>query len=114
SELAAQVQLYAFAGVALVVYTFGMETGFFRYARLKEDRATYYNLILSAVIVVSIGLSVLLFINAASIAQYLGYPQDVRLVKWFAWIIAADAIVSIPLDRKSTRLNSSHVKISYA
>lgn len=108
AELAAQVQLYAFAGVALVVYTFGMETGFFRYARLKEDRATYYNLILSAVIVVSIGLSVLLFINAASIAQYLGYPQDVRLVKWFAWIIAADAIVSIPFAK--LRLEEKSVK----
>src|SRR5690606_40516023 len=35
-------------------------------------------------------------------------PSDTRtLARWPGWI-------HIPLDRKSTRLNSSHVKISYA
>lgn len=98
-ELAVQVQLYAFTGIALVVYLFGMETAFFRYARQLPDREKYYSLILSAVLVVSLFLSGTLFIGSSYAADLIGYPNDARLVRWFAWIIAADAITSIPFAR---------------
>jgi len=108
ADLAAQVQLYAFAGVALVIYTFGMETAFFRFARATEDREKYYQLILSAVILVSVVFSGILYLNAAGVAQYLGYPDEVRLVRWFALIIAADSVASIPFAR--LRLEEKSVK----
>ncbi len=98
-QLAVQVQLYAYAGISLVLYTFGMETAFFRYARKEEDRQQYYNLILSAVITVSFIGSGLMFVFAQSIASYIQYPENARLVQWFAIIMATDAIVSIPFAR---------------
>ncbi len=98
-ELAVQVQLYAFTGIALVIYTFGMETSFFRYARDIADREKYYNLILSAVIVVSLVLSGIIFFSSGIIADGIGYPGDARLVRWFSLIIAADSITSIPFAR---------------
>lgn len=99
AELAVQVQLYAFTGIALVVYTFGMETAFFRFARDQADRARYYNLILSAVLLVSAILSGALLLASPYIAAWMGYPGTGHLVRWFAWIIAADAITSIPFAR---------------
>src|SRR5690606_41035390 len=40
---------------------------------------------------------------------------DVEYVTYAIWILTLDALTVIPFsDRKSTRLNSSHVKISYA
>ncbi len=98
-ELAVQVQLYAFTGIALVICTFGMETSFFRYARNMAEREKYYNLILSAVILVSLLLSGAVFLASGVIADSIGYPGDARLVRWFSLIIAADSITSIPFAR---------------
>ncbi|GAA4447887.1 oligosaccharide flippase family protein [Ravibacter arvi] len=99
AELAVQVQLYAFTGIALVLYSFGMETAFFRFARDQSDRARYYNLILSAVILVSVVFSGVLLAGASGAAAAIGYPDDAKLVRWFALILAADSITSIPFAR---------------
>jgi len=99
AELAVQVQLYSYAGFALVLYTFGMETAYFRYATQEADKKQYYNLILSAVILVSVVTSGLLFVFAEHVAQFIQYPENGNLVRWFAAIMAIDAIVSIPFAR---------------
>src|SRR6478735_6183717 len=75
-QIAAQGQLFAYAGLALVLYTFGMETAFFRFARQEKDRSQYYNLILSAVIIVSLFFSGLLFIFAEQTAVLIKYPES--------------------------------------
>ncbi|WP_439584406.1 lipopolysaccharide biosynthesis protein [Dyadobacter bucti] len=98
-QIAAQGQLYAYAGLATVLYTFGMETAFFRFARQESDRRQYYNLILSAVIIVSIFFSGLLFIFADSAAAAIKYPESTSIVRMFAVIMAIDGIVSIPFAR---------------
>ena len=99
ADLAVQVQLYSYAGFALVLYTFGMETAYFRFATQEADKKQYYNLILSAVILVSVFTSGLLFIFAGNVAQFIQYPENANLVRWFAAIMAIDAIVSIPFAR---------------
>ena len=98
-QIAVQGQLYAYAGLALVLYTFGMETAFFRFARQETNRKEYYNLILSAVIIVSLFFSGLLFIFAGSAAAFIKYPESVSVVRMFAIIMAIDGIVSIPFAR---------------
>ncbi len=99
AELAVQVQLYSFSGIALILYTFGMETAFFRYASSESNKKQYYNLILSAVIVTSVVLSGGVYVFADEIAHLIDYPENARLVRWFAAIMAIDAIVAIPFAR---------------
>jgi O-antigen/teichoic acid export membrane protein len=98
-QLAAQGQLYAYAGLALVLYTFGMETAYFRYARREADKQQYYNLILSAVIVTSTFFSGLLYVFAPAAAEFILYPESTNVVRMFAVIMAMDAIVAIPFAR---------------
>ena len=98
-QIAAQGQLYAYAGLAMVLYTFGMETAFFRFARQEQDRKAYYNLILSAVIVVSGFFSGLLYVFAQDAADIIQYPENTSIVRMFAIIMAIDAIVSIPFAK---------------
>jgi O-antigen/teichoic acid export membrane protein len=98
-EIAAQGQLYAYAGIGLVIYTFGMETSFFRFARHEKDRTQYYNLILSAVMITSVALSGFLFAFASQVADLILYPESASVVRMFAFIMAIDAIVAIPFAR---------------
>lgn len=98
-QLASQVQLYTYAGLSLVVYTFGMESAFFYFARKEHDSQKYYNLILSAVILVSIFFSGSIYLMADSVAQIINYPDDAKLVRWMAIIMATDGIVAIPFAR---------------
>ncbi|NIJ55955.1 lipopolysaccharide biosynthesis protein [Dyadobacter arcticus] len=98
-QIAAQGQLYAYAGFAAVLYTFGMETTFFRFARKEEDRKAYYNLILSAVIIASLFFSGLVYTFADGAAAFIKYPESVSLVRMFAIIMAIDGIVAIPFAR---------------
>ncbi|WP_439558195.1 lipopolysaccharide biosynthesis protein [Dyadobacter sp.] len=98
-QIAAQGQLYAYAGLTMVIYTFGMETAFFRFARQAADRKTYYNLILSAVMLVSLFFSGLIFIFAPQVAEAIRYPESANIVRMFAAIMATDAIIAIPFAR---------------
>jgi len=98
-QLAVQVQLYTYAGLALVIYIFGMETAFFRFASREADRQQYYNVVQSAVILVSVSISAVLFIFAAPVAKAILYPEEATLVRWFALIMAIDGIVAIPFAK---------------
>lgn len=98
-QIAAQGQLFAYAGLGLALYTFGMETAFFRFAREDKDRNQYYNLILSAVILVSLVCSTLMFVFAQPVAEAIKYPEAISIVRMFAIIMATDGIVSIPFAK---------------
>jgi O-antigen/teichoic acid export membrane protein len=97
-EMGVVNNFYAWVAILNVVYTYGMETSFFRYAK-NEDFHKYYNLILSAVIVSSIGLSALVIGLATPITNALKYPGKELFVIWLAVILATDAIVAIPFAR---------------
>lgn len=99
AQLAVQAQLYAYAGFFFIIYTFGMETSFFRFARKEQDKQSYYNLILSAVIVVSVVISTLLILFAEPVARLIEYPEEAPLVRWMAVIMATDGIMAIPFAR---------------
>lgn len=99
---------YAYAALLNVIYTHGMETTYFRFIAKKEEEngndlenknGKAYNLSLSSVLFTSLIFSALLWIFAEPLATFLEYPQHALFVKWFAGIIAIDAVVSIPYAR---------------
>jgi O-antigen/teichoic acid export membrane protein len=92
--LADNNQLYVWVILFNILYTYGMETAFFRYAK-KENRQEYFNLILSYIILTSIIFSVIIFFCATPIINWMGFPGKERLVVWFAIILATDAIAAI-------------------
>ncbi len=92
--LADNNQLYVWVILLNILYTYGMETAFFRYAK-KENRQEYFNLILSYIILTSIIFSVIIFFFATPIINWMGFPGKERLIVWFAIILATDAIAAI-------------------
>jgi len=99
--------LYAYVAFCNIVYSFGMETTFFRFST-KIPRASVFHQATSLIIVTSLIFSALLILNASDIAEWLGYSGRGNIITWLAIILFIDAVVAIPfaklrLDNKATR-----------
>jgi O-antigen/teichoic acid export membrane protein len=97
AQMGINIKLYGYVAIANIIYTYGMETAFFRFA--PDDKTKYYNIIQSAIIVSSIFFSGILIIFASPIIAYLGYAGKETFLIWLALIIAIDAITAIPFAR---------------
>lgn len=104
-ESGINITLYSYIAIASIIYTFGMETAFFRFA--PENKQKYYNIIQSAIIVSSVFFSGILIIFSSPIIEFLGYPGKEKVLIWVALIVAIDAITSIPFARLRLEKNTS-------
>ncbi len=92
-------EMYAYAALLMVFFTYRMETTFFRFASEKDQLEKTFStasisLLISTVLFVG---AMLLF--AQPIANALQYPQHTDYVRWFIFIIALDTLVAIPFAR---------------
>ncbi|MFN8357766.1 MAG: polysaccharide biosynthesis C-terminal domain-containing protein [Spirosomataceae bacterium] len=94
--LSSNIELYAYAAILNVLYTYGMETAFFRYASRAENPRFYYNLVLTAILSTSVLFSGTMILFAPQLAAALDYRGEETNIVWMAIIIAIDAIVAIP------------------
>ncbi len=100
--------MYAFAAVLLSLYTFRLETAFFRYGSARDKlEASFWT---SSLFIFVLGLFFTLIIswNSVELAGFLTRAEDSRYVNYFAAIIFLDAISAIPfarlrLDRRPKR-----------
>lgn len=100
SEYGVITELYAYVVFLLVVLTYGMETGFFRFAsKNNHNSKAVYTSVLSSVLITSfVFVIIILFLNN-SIAGSLGYSEYPMYIRWLAMIVAIDAFTSIPFAR---------------
>ena len=91
--------LYTWIALLLVLFTYRMETAFFRYGRQKEDLERAYSTAALSLIVTTLLFGALLLGFAEPIAQLLAYPEHPEYVRWFIAIVAADALTAIPFAR---------------
>ncbi len=91
--------LYAFVGFLNIVFTFGMETAFFRFATKTNDIKKIFNIAQTCVLVLTITLSGSFILFADPIAESLNIPNHSEYIVWLALILAFDAIVALPFAR---------------
>ncbi|MEQ9437943.1 MAG: lipopolysaccharide biosynthesis protein [Cyclobacteriaceae bacterium] len=96
-------ELYAYVAFFNILYTFGMETAYFRFtARVQGDeraeRQVYYA-VFTTIFLISTLSSALLLLNADTIAASLGYAGLGYIVRWLAIILWIDAVVAVPYAR---------------
>lgn len=93
-------EFYAYAAFFNVLYTYGLETAYFRFATLnKEDEPGIFNLTTSAILFTSILFSGVLILSATPIVEYLQHPGKENYIIWFAFILAIDAVMAIPFAK---------------
>lgn len=89
--------LFAWTALLLVILTYGMETGFFRFANKdpKNYRKTYGNTMIS-VGTTSLIFVVIIILFHQHIANFLGYQNQSEFIWMLGVIVAIDAFASIP------------------
>jgi O-antigen/teichoic acid export membrane protein len=97
SEYGVSTYFYSIAAFGAVLYTYGMETAFFRFAQ-KEDETPekVFSTATWSLVISSFVLSLLIFFFADSWATSAGYVGKGSYFSFFAVIFAADAISTIP------------------
>jgi O-antigen/teichoic acid export membrane protein len=97
-EFGVMSYLYAFVGFFNVLYTYGMETAFFRFANKPgADQHKLYNQVLSIILSTSVILTGIIMLLSGTIADYKDYSaQEQNYIIWLAIILAIDAIVAVP------------------
>ncbi len=92
--------LYSWAAVVNIVLMFGMETAYFRFAsKPGASEKRIFDLALTAVLVISTAISVVLILLAEPIGNILEVPGHINLVIWLVVIMFIDATVAIPFAR---------------
>ena len=93
-------KILAYVAVFNVIYMFGMETAYFRFAtKPGSNEKRIFDLAQSAVVSISVLISAILIINADSIANALDVTGHSNLIIWFVLIMLIDAVVAIPFAR---------------
>ena len=97
SDYGVITEFYAYAAFFNILYTYGMETAYFRFATKQGyDEKDSFNIATSALITSSLLFSLLLIFFATPIVNLIGYANHERYVYYFVSILAIDAILAIP------------------
>ncbi|MEN8201746.1 MAG: oligosaccharide flippase family protein [Bacteroidota bacterium] len=92
-------ELYAYVVFLLVLLTYGMETGYFRYASNSQRKERIYSTVLGSLFFTS-GFFVLgMVLGSGSIARVMGYGAHPEYIIWLAIIVGIDAFTTIPFAR---------------
>ena len=109
--------LYAWTSLLLVVLTYGMETGYFRFAnKNKEEAPKVYGNSLMAVGTTSLIFALLCCFFAQPIANAMGYGKVPEFIWMLGVVVAMDAFSSIPfahLRFKSRPIKFATLKFVY-
>lgn len=97
SDYGIVTNLYAWTALLLVILTYGMETGFFRFANKEgENPQTVYSTSLIALFTTSLLFAIVCVIWQVPIANTLGYPSHSEFIALLGIVVAMDAFASIP------------------
>ena len=89
--------LYSWTALLLVVLTYGMETGFFRFANKNKDKSNeVYSTTLLSVGGTSLIFALFCIFFSQEIANGLGYEQYPEYIRMMGITVAIDAFASIP------------------
>lgn len=99
SDYGIVTNLYAWTALLLVILTYGMETGFFRFANKEECKAgAVYTTVLTSVGFTSLLFAVLCVVLRQPIANVLNYPTHSDFIAMLGVVVSMDAFGSIPFS----------------
>lgn len=96
AEYGELTKLYAYVAVVNIIYMFGMETAYFRFAtKPGADPKRIFNLAQTSVIAISGSLTLLMLVGAVPISSAL-QASNSQFITWLVITMFIDALVAIP------------------
>ena len=99
AEYGVVTEFYAYVSFLIIVFTYGMETTFFRFNESELDKEKVFSTALISLLFSSALLALICFFGSSALASMLRYPGHAEYVVWFGLILACDAVTSIPFAR---------------
>lgn len=96
AEYGIVTELYAWMVFLLIILTYGMETGFFRFAQKSEDADKVYSTSLLSLFATSVIFFILIAVFIKPVSLALKYSANQDYILMFAAIVAIDAFTAIP------------------
>ena len=103
-------ELYAYAALLGVLFIFGMETTYFRFASQKNNKDVYEQAT-TVVFIVSVGLGTILFLGADALASFRSYKNQSLIIKGMVFIMFTDSLMTIPFAK--LRLEGKSKKFAF-
>jgi O-antigen/teichoic acid export membrane protein len=99
SEYGKLTELYAYVTFLLILLTYGMETAYFRYVNISENKNGVFSTIIASVFTTSLLFVILVSVNVSSIADLLDYSGEKSFIIIVACIVAVEAFTAIPFAK---------------
>lgn len=90
--------LFTIAAFLNIVYTYGLETSYFRFSALQPE-SKVYNTCSSSIIATTALLTGLLLLSAQSFASFLEMPDHPEYISWVILIVALDTLSVMPFAK---------------
>lgn len=103
--------LYSYVAFLLVLLTYGLETGYFRFAAKSEDRQVVYSTSMISLLATSSVFILLIIVFRGSIASLIDYHGHNEYLLWLGLVVAIDALTSIPFAK--LRLENRPIKFAF-
>ena len=88
-------ELYAYVAILLVILTYGMETGLFRFSYVKKDIQEVFNVSFLSVTVTSILFILIILLGFRKISVWIEYESNSEYIALLGATVAVDAITSV-------------------
>ncbi len=98
-EYGVVTDMYTYAALLMVIFTYRMETTFFRFGNDPAHRERAFSTASWSLIVSTIVLATVLLAFSQPLANWLQYPDHRDYLIWFIFIIAFDAVAAVPFAR---------------
>ncbi len=98
-EYGVVTELYAYMVVLLVILTYGMETGYFRFASKENEAKKVYSTALGSILITSSLFIFAIILFNQQIADVIGYSDNKEYILFFSLIITIDACTAIPFAK---------------
>lgn len=91
--------LYAYIVFLLILLTYGLETGYFRFTKSEPDPKRVFSTIMVSLFTTTLLFILAVFVFNQPIANVLEYPDQRYLITLFSTVVAIDAFSAVPFAK---------------
>ncbi|MBC7949053.1 MAG: polysaccharide biosynthesis C-terminal domain-containing protein [Chitinophagaceae bacterium] len=91
-------QVYSIIPFLSILFTYGLETAYFRFSQ-TEDRNKLYSTLSLSLFTTTLLFTLILYVFRGNIAEAAGLERHPQYVTWMCWIIFFDTLAALPFAR---------------